>query len=203
MKPSEKLSVIVATFVLLLPTTQNRAFAQQDQVATEVLTDFSKQNESERWITVNDNVMGGRSKGGPKFGDGKLIFAGSTNTNGGGFSSIRTKPQKWDTSKAEGIIIRVRGDGRTYKADLLTDNKMGRFSIAYRSDFQTKKDEWIEVKVPFDSFKPTLMGSDMTGRTRQLDRAEIQTVGFMIYDGKDGPFRLEVDWIKTYIKTDE
>ena len=54
--------------------------------APAMLTAFDDQTKDLRWRTVNDNVMGGRSRGGFDVDDGVLIFAGSTNTNGGGFS---------------------------------------------------------------------------------------------------------------------
>ena len=51
------------------------------------------------WQTVNDNVMGGRSRGGHTREGGTLVFAGSTNTRGGGFSSIRASlPEVLDLS---------------------------------------------------------------------------------------------------------
>ncbi|MEM9410756.1 MAG: CIA30 family protein [Planctomycetota bacterium] len=191
------LTFLCLIVVLALP---QLGIAEEKETPTnvDVLIDFKDKAEAKRWITVNDNVMGGRSKGGFKVKGQKLIFAGKTNTNGGGFSSIRTKPQKWSITDADGLLIRVLGDGRTYKADLLTDNKMQRIPIAYRADFETTKGEWKEIKIPFNSFEPTLYGSSMKGRTRDLDKTKIETIGFMIYDKKDGPFRLEVDWIKTY-----
>lgn len=63
---------------------------------------------------VNDNVMGGRSEGGFDQEPGRLVFAGRTNTRGGGFSSVRTKPLALDLSEYEGIRVRVKGDGRRY-----------------------------------------------------------------------------------------
>ena len=171
---------------------------QKKYESVRVLVDFSNPNEGRRWETVNDNVMGGRSRGGPRFGESTLVFQGTTNTNGGGFSSIRTRPQAWKTADAAGLVVRVRGDGRTYKADLRTDNRIGRMAIAYRADFMTVANKWIEVTIPFDNFKPSLYGSNMEGRTAALDHAKIETLGFMIYDKKDGEFRLEVDWIQAY-----
>ena len=58
-----------------------------------VVHNFKENDASSKWVTVNDNVMGGRSKGGFVIKKDRLIFSGATNTNGGGFSSIRTKPQ--------------------------------------------------------------------------------------------------------------
>ena len=42
------------------------------------------------WRIVNDNVMGGRSRGDFEISEESLSFFGATNTNGGGFSSIRS-----------------------------------------------------------------------------------------------------------------
>ena len=83
-----------------------------------VVEDFEGKNATSEWMTVNDNVMGGRSKGGFSIKHGKLLFSGSTNTKGGGFSSIRMKPNQLALAGKEGIIIRFKGDGRTYKFDV-------------------------------------------------------------------------------------
>lgn len=160
-----------------------------------VLTEFDEKNLSAAWKTVNDNVMGGRSKGGPKFGQGKLAFTGATNTNGGGFSSIRTKPGKYDLSGKAGLLIRAKGDGRTYKAELRTDVTRGRWSIPFRADFKTFKGEWREVFIPFESFTPSFHGRRLSNPPA-LDVAKVSSFGFMIYDKKDGAFNLEVDWVK-------
>ena len=163
-----------------------------------LLMDFKGADPLRRWTTVNDNVMGGRSQGGPAVQDGKLIFSGRTNTNGGGFSSIRTRPEAMGLGEFAGLRIRVRGDGRTYKADVRTSQRIGRMSVAYRSDFETVDGEWIEVEIPFASFDPTSFGRNVRSRVASLDVDDIQAIGLMIYDKKDGPFRLEVDWIKAY-----
>ncbi|MEM8885653.1 MAG: CIA30 family protein [Planctomycetota bacterium] len=183
-------------FFLLL-TFEGRLFAQAEG---RMLLDFDDRNAGREWITVNDNVMGGRSSGGPKFDGKSLIFSGTTVTDGGGFSSIRTNQRDWDLGEAEGILIRYRADGRTYQADILP-RKMGRgMSIAYRAKFKTERsDEWTTVRLPFSAFKPTFFGEVIRGRNaKPLDRAQIGTIGFIIYDKLAGDFRLEVDWIKAY-----
>ena len=57
-----------------------------------LLTDFTASSSDLGWYVVNDNVMGGRSEGDIEQGQSKLRFAGRTNTNGGGFSLVRTRP---------------------------------------------------------------------------------------------------------------
>ena len=64
------------------------------------------------WYVVNDNVMGGRSDGDFRIEEGELHFAGRTNTDGGGFSSIRTDAVELDLAEYDGIRLRVKGDGR-------------------------------------------------------------------------------------------
>jgi NADH dehydrogenase [ubiquinone] 1 alpha subcomplex assembly factor 1 len=162
---------------------------------TLVLASFDAKNVAEGWKTVNDNVMGGRSKGGPKFSNGILTFTGATNTNGGGFSSIRTKAGDYDLSGKSGLLIRMRGDGRTYKAELRTNVTNGRREVPFRADFKTVKDEWREVFLPLESFSPTRFGRTLKNPPA-LDPAKISSFGFMIYDKKDGDFTLEVDWVK-------
>lgn len=168
--------------------------------ASRRLTDFDEAEVAAQWITVNDGVMGGKSSGGPSFADGRLLFAGSTNTDGGGFSSIRMTPRALDLAAFAGIELRIRGDGRTYKLDVRMAGSRGARDVAYRADFANTAGEWCDARVPFASLRPTWRGEDLEGRAPALDPAQITALGLMIYDGKDGPFRLEVERISAYAK---
>jgi len=166
--------------------------------SSRTIIDFKGLDVAKQWMTVNDGVMGGKSKGGPSFVDGKLVFAGSTNTDGGGFSSIRGDSKQWGIDGFSGFVMRVRGDGRTYQLDTRIQTPNSRRDISYRADFKTVANEWFEVKVPFSAFKPSWRGADLEGRVPTFDPANLSSMGIMIYDGKDGPFRLEVDTIGVY-----
>jgi NADH dehydrogenase [ubiquinone] 1 alpha subcomplex assembly factor 1 len=161
------------------------------------LTDFGSESAI-TWTTVNDNVMGGRSQGGFRVSEGVLRFEGATNTNGGGFSSIRSRPVRLDLSAYEGVRLRVRADGRRYTFRLTTStSRSGRYAPSYWADFETEKGtEWQVVDVPFSSFRPRWRGSNLSGPA--LDLAHVDSLGLMIYDKKDGAFRLDVDWIQAY-----
>ncbi len=164
-----------------------------------LLTDFAS-DASVRWYTVNDGVMGGRSSGGFRLDDGVLIFQGSTNTNGGGFSSIRSRSGAFDLRTFDGIRLRIKADGRRYTFRLTTStSRRGRYAPSYWADFETRKSaDWQVVDVPFERFKPRWRGSSLAGPV--LDLRNVDTLGLMIYDKLDGAFRLEADWIKAYRK---
>ena len=138
--------------------------------------------------------MGGRSDGGFEVNSGSLVFTGSTNTRGGGFSSIRSVPEPLTLpNSAEGFELNVKGDGRTYTFRAETSE-----GVSYWAEFPTTKD-WTVARVPFDRFKPRWRGRWLRGP--ELDPAKIDSLGLMIYDGRDGDFRLEVDWIGVYKST--
>ncbi|MEM0961139.1 MAG: CIA30 family protein [Bacteroidota bacterium] len=174
--------------LLSLVVVPSVAFAQP--APDIILTDFSEPDLAERWRAVNDDVMGGRSTGGPEFVESRLVFSGSTNVVGGGFSSIRTGADGWDG--AEAIVLRVRGDGRRYEVDVQTGERAGFFPVAYRAAFEAPA-EWTVIRLPVDAFAATARGEPVAARP--FDPARARTVGLYIFDGESGPFRLEVDWI--------
>jgi uncharacterized surface protein with fasciclin (FAS1) repeats len=153
-------------------------------------------NDSLRWQTVNDNVMGGRSQGGPRITeDQTLVFAGRTSLqNNGGFSSIRSRRRGLNLGKADGIRLRVRGDGRSYKLTARMSG-MSRW-VSYWADFETRDGEWIDVRIPFADMIPTSYGRRLPGP--KLRPAKIESIGFMVYDKKAGDFQLEVQEVYAF-----
>ena len=161
-----------------------------------MVTDFSPDSADLGWYVQNDNVMGGRSEGGFKQGEDELIFAGSTNTNGGGFSSIRTQPFKLDLSSDDGIQLRVKADGRRYTWQLQTNALWRGSRISYWAEFDTTNGEWATINIPFAKFYPQFRGFKLDGP--ELDPEQITEMGLYIYDKQDGPFELHLDSIQAY-----
>lgn len=156
------------------------------------------------WRAVNDGVMGGLSEGGSRrTADGTLEFSGVLSLeNNGGFSSVRTGNDEqashdFRLGGFDGVVLKVRGDGRTYDVRLNSDARTSwGGDVSFKGRFETRQDEWIEVKVPFSSFVPTFHGELLDGVP--LDPAKVRRIGLLIGDKKEGPFRLEVAWIKAY-----
>jgi len=138
--------------------------------------------------------MGGISRGGFRINDaGTLEFTGIVSLeNNGGFASIRSRPGTYDLSGYDGLLVRVRGDGKRYACNIRTDFEI--MAGSYQQRFETKKNEWQEVGLPFRDFVPTSFGQVMRDAPK-LDTAKIRSLGFTISDKQAGPFRLEVDWI--------
>ena len=169
----------------------------QSAASIKLLLNFRDINDSGRWMVVNDGVMGGVSRSTVNLhNDGYLIFAGNVSTDyGGGFASIRTDYKNWGIGKHEGLILRVKGDGKTYQFRCRLGNNMNQ--IAYRHYFQTNNDEWQEIILPFKEFLPTYRGR-VLNNFAVLDPNQIKHLGVMISDKQVGDFKLEIDWIGVY-----
>jgi NADH dehydrogenase [ubiquinone] 1 alpha subcomplex assembly factor 1 len=161
----------------------------------QILFDFTGADAAKEWKTVNDGVMGGVSEGKFKISDKKTMeFFGTLSlANNGGFASVRTKAKKLGLEKGDTVVAKVKGDGRVYYMNLSVPT----FQIAYnyRAVFQTKKDEWIEVKLPLDKFEATSFGQ-VVKNAGQVKPTSVNGLGFMLSDKKAGPFKLEIELIK-------
>jgi NADH dehydrogenase [ubiquinone] 1 alpha subcomplex assembly factor 1 len=192
-------SLVIGVLLMTLPGPPSDAADTAASGGNEalLLTDFAADSPDLGWYVQNDNVMGGRSEGGFETKEkGELIFAGSTNTNGGGFSSIRTQPFQLDVSKYDGIQLRLKGDGRQYTWQLQTTALYRGYKVSYWAEFDTLKGEWSTISIPFTKFYPQFRGFKLDGP--ELDPSEITELGLYIYDKKDGPFKLRLDSVKAY-----
>ncbi len=161
----------------------------------QTLFDFTGADPAKEWQNVNDGVMGGVSEGKFKIREKKTLeFVGTLSLeNNGGFASVRTKGKKLGLEKGDTVVAKVRGDGREYMLNLYLNKPLIAFS--YRATVQTKKDEWIEVKVPLDKFEATSFGR-VVKDAGPVKPEEVNSLGFMLSDKKAGPFKMEVESIK-------
>lgn len=159
----------------------------------EQLMDFDNGAEAPNWFSVNDGVMGGLSTGEPTIKHGTLHFMGGLSLdNNGGFSSIRTKGS-YDFSGKEAMVLRVKGDGRTYRLILATDARHRGSAVTYGAEFKTEPGQWIDVRIPFKDLSPSWRGEKLDGPP--FDVSKVGEIGILIGDKKAGRFALEVDWI--------
>ena len=148
------------------------------------------------WQTVLDGVMGGRSTGRISAGEGgTLQFTGELSLeNNGGFSQIRTAVAQGLFAGTKGLLMRVKGDGRTYQCDIRS-SRVRVMAGGYQRLFATKAGEWIEVEIPFDECTFNTFGQRVRDAA-PLDPTTIESVGITLSDKKPGDFALEIDWIR-------
>jgi monofunctional biosynthetic peptidoglycan transglycosylase len=183
----------VAILGLAGPSALTHASAQEREMTH--LIDFSNPDPTVRWYVVNDGVMGGRSTSDIELTDeGTGMFSGYVSLeNNGGFASIRATFESLDLSPYSGLALRVKGDGRSYQVRLRLGGSFD--GVAYSAAFETDPGEWQEIRLPFTEFEPTFRGRRPRG-AGPLDPSRIRQVGFLIGDKREGPFRLEVAWVK-------
>jgi hypothetical protein len=127
-----------------------------------------------------------------------LIFSGNTNTNGGGFSSIRTQTLALDLSAFTGIRVKIKADGRRYTWGIQTDARWRGRRVNYWADFDTLVDETTLINIPFSSFFPQFRGYKLNGP--KLDTSEVNQFALYQYDKTDGPFKLHLISVEAYKK---
>lgn len=166
-----------------------------DAASEKILFDFQTAPHSPAWQIVNDDVMGGVSTS--RFQiltNGGAVFSGVVSLeNNGGFASVRSSPMRENLRGLDAFVLRVRGDGRRYKFTVRTE--LGFDSPIYQCAFPTKRDEWQEHRLLFKDFMPTFRGRVLTD-VPPLDPAKVTSVGLLISEKQDGPFKLELAWIK-------
>jgi len=183
----------------LLPLT-SATEGSENTIQTEiVLFNFQKSSEVNDWLIVNDGVMGGLSKSEIVLSDSNTaVFQGVVSLeNNGGFSSTRTSPRLYNLAGYDGIVLRVKGDGKKYQFRLRMNDRFD--GISYRYHFKTDVNKWIIIRVPFSECVPVFRGR-MLDHVEPISPQNVQQIGFLIADKQAGTFKLEVDWIKAYKK---
>jgi len=150
-----------------------------------------------QWRIVNDGVMGGLSTSKAIVNnDNKIVFSGNVSLeNNGGFASLRSPVKDYNFEKFSGIEIKIKGDGNLYSMSMKETTYFNGYF--YTSTFETKKDEWIVVQIPFNEFKLYYYGKE-TNSSKKIPLNNIKEISLLIGDKQEGGFITEVDYIKLY-----
>ena len=122
----------------------------------KIIDDFTD-NPERRWQFYTDQVMGGVSEGRASVqsdpeGPYVRLEGWVSTANNGGFIQIRRKVTD-GVKDAEGILLKVRGNGENYYIHLNTNETIflpQQYRYYYQAIFPTSK-EWTEVKLPFST----------------------------------------------------
>lgn len=155
------------------------------------IAEFSRPDAASLWQVVNDDVMGGRSVSRVGAGPtGTLVFSGELSlANGGGFASMRLLPGDLALGPRDVIVATLKGDGRDYLLNLYTLGAPMAFS--HRARFNTGAGTWQTVRLPVAGFQATRFGTPVPAPPAAA-AGPVVSVGFMLADGRAGPFSLEL-----------
>jgi len=157
-----------------------------------IVDDFTNGESQLSWFAVNDGVMGGLSQGAVSLASGALLHAGVINTNGGGFSSVRAGLPEDALVGYTRLQIRLNTFGRQYAVNF-GDNRYR--SVSHRALLPANPgDTWQEVFIDFDQTLPTRIGFQVDAEP--FAASAINELSLILSDGADGPFRMEVAWIR-------
>jgi hypothetical protein len=186
------------------------SIAQSPDTSGQLVFDFSQPTEAlqDVWGALDDVVMGGVSESNMQILNNVALFAGTVSTaNSGGFASVRTRnfDPPLDLANADGVELRVKGDGNRYKFMLRSETRWD--GIAYCYSFDTLADQWITVRIPFDALIPVFRAKTVSSAGR-IDPHQITAFQLMLskfeYDGalnpsfSPGSFQLQIESIRTY-----
>ena len=164
-----------------------------------MLIDFTEANAEEilGWRVINDDVMGGISQSRIELlPTATALFSGQLALeNNGGFASIRRRSDNYKLDGCSGVMLKVKGDGRSYQFRVKTDDQVD--GIAYRTLFATDAHQWQTLTLPFDSFSASFRGKPVPG-AGVLQPENIRQIGFLLADKQAGSFGLEIAWVKSF-----
>lgn len=162
-----------------------------------MIVDFASGSES--WPNIDDAVMGGVSSSEMVVEEGHASFRGLVSfDNNGGFASVRSRPQVRDLSAFDGLVLRVRSDGKNYGFRIRTSASFD--GVSYQVPLSPPPGEWTDVTIPFVDFVPVWRGRPVADHP-PLDPAVVTTFG-LIVSRQEGPFRVDIASIRAFAAAD-
>lgn len=159
---------------------------------TIIIFDFSSETPNKQWQIVNDGVMGGLSNSSIQLteeGHGK--FAGHVSLeNNGGFASVRLPTDIDVKSDEQEIILKIKGDGKTYQCRLKGSRSQ---SETYVHQFNTNG-EWQTIKLKLKDFYAQYRGRKLNKPNFNFDKIEL--FGFLIANKREEDFKLLIDSVE-------
>ena len=161
----------------------------------ELNINFGKAQSGSTWMVVNDGVMGGLSNSQAMLLENAILFEGEISLeNNGGFASIRSGLTDIDLSKASNVTIKYRSTGQKVGLRLV---KNDRFWLPYLKTYLPTTDwEWKTETLSMDEFSEYRLENKSERELASSDFKDIIRVGLIVSNKTEGPFKLEVDYIK-------
>ena len=159
--------------------------------SNQIIFDFNADSDISNWTTVDDVVMGGRSRGNFKINDfGNGEFYGTVSLeNNGGFSSLRHRFSSMEVNGFKEVIIHVKGDGKKYQFRV-KDNSAN--SHSFIASFETNGG-WQTIHIQLSDMYPAFRGRTLS--IGNFSSESIEEIAFLIGNKTAENFKLEIDSI--------
>jgi hypothetical protein len=120
----------------------------------------------------------------------------------GGFAAFRTKADERvrNFSAFDGLELRVKTDGRVYTLNIKCADYPA--DALWQCKIVTLPHRWVTIGIPFRDLVLTRRGRIEPEKTPVSSEA-IAGVGVLLADGKNGPFKFEVQWARAVRKITE
>ncbi|CEG69044.1 hypothetical protein RMATCC62417_16188 [Rhizopus microsporus] len=175
------------------------------------MTALNSQKDLTQWVVGSDKDIGGFSEAhleitpegtGRFHGNISLDLPTNPEIKQSGYAAIRTKQKEqslfgipcWDTTLFRYLALRVKGDKRKYFVNIQTDGIVKTDLFQHRLFLRTPG-QWETVMIPFKDFILTNNGMIQEEQI-EMFREKVRTVGISLMDRQEGPFNIEIDWIK-------
>lgn len=157
--------------------------------------DFGKGKTTD-WYSLTDNVMGGVSSSKLSFRDNSLKYSGSISfRNNGGFASLRSSFDKYNLSSYSEVKIRFKSEGQKFAMTL--ENSRNWWEPNYKYEFQSNnKSDWKIVSFKLMDFHEEIIGRKTGNGISKSILKEINRIGIITNDKKEGLFSIEIDYIE-------
>lgn len=157
--------------------------------AVEMFT-FSSPQVVDKWHVFSDAYFGGRSHAALIFNEEEQAaeFSGrvtleqeeDADIKRAGYCVASSKVTHigdyWDVSGCTHLVLRVKGDGRAYIANVRTDSIAGTGGDVWQAPFKTRPGDWQSVCIPLQSLVLTYQGQ-LVKRRLEFQANQVISVG--------------------------
>jgi len=157
--------------------------------------DFGKQKSGTDWIAVNDDVMGGLSKGELTLTNKSLKFDGTISLkNNGGFASFRNQYGLYNLRQASTVEIKYRSTGQIMALSLEPNEVF--YKPTFRVLLEDTKMAWKTMEISISQFFECIL-DEPTGKKITPDILfEIKRIAFINTEKKEGDFEFEIKYLR-------
>ena len=161
---------------------------KQECLVFDDFTDTDKNN----WVIVNDGVMWWKSIWNYDIQENIFNLSGIINTNGGGFSSVRTWLPAWILSEYNSIKLIAKSDNRSYQITFRDNNSRW---VSHRAILPFSETwDFEKINIQINDLEPVFFGRKVDAKP--FNKEKSREIGFIISDWIDGHFQLDIDTIE-------